>query len=158
MKLTVKNISNSEITQFFLNDPKLALLGLSDEELAVLHKTGQYLNTTNSILFGVFEDDRLITIVKYELFTTHAINFHMYVKSEYHHTDKILPISDFIRKTIKKTGMLKAILTVPSPCEHIHKFVKKFGFKEEGRITNCYQWREQVVDLVLYGLNLQEGN
>ncbi len=44
---------------------------------------------------------------------------------------------------------------VPSSCDQVHDFAPKWGWVQEGRITNCYKWREQVVDIVIYGLKLK---
>lgn len=151
----VPNISQKEVSNLIFNDPHLVLLGASDEDIALMYKHKEYRLADGSHYVGVKEDDELIAVIKYEYFTTHAINYHMYLASKYHHTDKPRIVVDLLKKyVVEELGIRKVLIFVPSSCDHIHKFAPKHGLKEEGRITKCYQWREQIVDIVIYGLDL----
>lgn len=151
------SITSEIATVFFFSDPILILLGLSDEEMAIMHKLKKYELSEGSNYIGIQDShDKLVAIVKYEWFTTHTINFHMYIQSKYHHTKEIKSITNFIKQYFKDTLKInKAIIMVPSSCDHIHSFAPKYGFKKEGHITNAYQWRQELVDIIIYGLDLQ---
>ncbi len=152
----IQEVTQQEASDFFFSDPKLALLGLSDEEMACMLRDGFYKLHDGSTYFKVIDSSgAILSIVKYEWFTTHCINFHMYIKSELHHTIAVKEITDLIAQYGRDhPKMMKAIIMVPSSCGQVHTFAPKYGWKQEGRIKKCYKWREQIVDIVIYGLDL----
>ncbi len=151
------DLTSDEATIFFFSDPSLAFMGLSDEELALMYTTKLYLLDDTSHYLAVRDDKNiLVCIVKYDWFTTHCVNLHMYISTKFHGTEEVRKITEIIEQYGKDhPKMLKAVLMVPSSCDQVHDFAPKWGWVQEGRITNCYKWREQVVDIVIYGLKLK---
>lgn len=152
------NITEADATKFFFNDPKLVLLGLADEEIAFMKRDLKYTFMEGSHYIGVqnTETKELVAILRYEYFTTHTINIHMYISSKYHHTDVPRSVAECLKEyTVNELKIYKVIIIVPSSCHHIHQFAPKHGFKLEGTLTNSFQWREQVVDLLIYGMSLK---
>lgn len=157
--LTVSDVTQDEITAFFLSDLNLLILGVSDEEIHLFRTTGQYPMSPSSNYLGIRSSEgELMAVVKYEWFTTHCANFHMYVQSKLHGTPKVTELCNLIRQHFEEMEYAhKVILMVPSTCEHVIKFAPKHGWVKEGCITKCYFWRQQPVDLVIFGLNLKEN-
>lgn len=51
----------------------------------------------------------------------------------------------------EKTSKFKKILaTIPANAKHVSILLKRHGFKEEGRITDCVTYKGELVDLVSY--------
>lgn len=154
---SITNITPEKATEFFFSDPALVYLGLGDEEMYKLAKTRQYAFQDGCEYLGVYENDTLQCIIKYNWFTTHCINFHMYMRTNLHHSESLKNMARTIKAYfIENVPVTKVMLVVPSTCTHVHKFVAKFGFKQEGLLTNSYQWRQEMVDLHIYGLTLRD--
>lgn len=156
MYTIIDDITEEIATEFFLSDPRLAFLGISDEELHMLHTNKHYSFLDNSHYVGVLKDGKdLVSILRYEYFTPQSINQHMYINSNYHHTSVPHEVAQFLLNYAMNTLKIYKIITlIPSNCPHALSFGLKHGFKKEGVITNCFQWRQQLVDLVIYGLDL----
>lgn len=152
-------ISQQRITDFFLNDPKLALSGLSDEELNYMRQHECYPMAADSTYLGIFLEDQLVAIVKYEMFTTHSINFHMYIKTELQKTNQVEKIVKKVKEHFEALpNILKALIMVPRSCLHVIEFAKKWGWILEGTLSNCCLWRQKIDDIIIYGLMLKEIN
>lgn len=152
-------LTQQQLDEFFFSDPKLVMLGLSDEEMHYMTTNKHYYMAPGSGYLGVNDpkSGQLIGVIKYEWFTNIAINFHMYIRSELHGTSDVTYVANEARNHFEADEWCrKVLLMVPSSCEHIMKFAPKHGFKKEGYITQCYFWRQQPVDLVIFGLNLKE--
>ena len=153
--MEIRTATQASIDRFFKEDPQLAYLGLSDEELSGMFQDETYKMNNYSTYLSVQKDDKMVGLLKYEWFTTHCINFHMYIATNMRDKRSLLPISQAIKNyCVNEIDAMKAILMVPSTCEHIHNFVERWGFKKEGVITDCYQWRQETVDLIIYGINI----
>jgi RimJ/RimL family protein N-acetyltransferase len=108
---------------------------------------------------GVYEDGKLIALNKFEYFTRQAINVHFYLSSGYQGTGKLGEIFNFMKKHYEEnTDLLKVLFMVPSTCIHVHKAAEKHGLKKEGHLTQCYEWRQEVVDIIIYGQELDRGD
>lgn len=157
--LILKEVDTETAFKFFISDPKLSYIGLPDNDLAVLYHEGVYRITSDSCLCGIFEEDELVCILRWELFTDWAINLHYYLSSKFHHKKKLAEIFDFMKDFfLTKTEFNKAIIMAPSSCEHVIGPLEHFGFTLEGRITKCIKWRQELVDILIYGYILERGN
>jgi len=153
----LKAVTPEIVSQFFLSDPKLVCLGLPDDEMTTLFQTGQYPCEDTNIA-GVYENDRLIALHKFEYFTAHAINVHFYLNSELHGTDKLGQIFYFMKNHLEQnTNLMKVLFMVPSSCIHVQKAAEKFGLVKEGHITNVFVWRQEPCDIIIYGHDLERG-
>ena len=154
MKLNLRPVSPQQVTEFFLNDPTLICLGMPDDEMVILHETGMYpCEGTN--IDGVYDGDTLIALNKYEYFTRETINMHFYLSSSLHGTRKLDEIFKYMKNYYEtETELLKVLFMVPSPCAHIHGVAKRYGFKQEGHLTNCFRWRQELVDITIYSQKL----
>ncbi len=153
----IKPVTPEIVTQFFLSDPKLICLGLPDDEISILYHTGQYPCEDTNIQ-GLYEDGELIALNKFEYFTRETINMHFYLSSELHGTRKLDDIFTFMKKWYEdETNILKVLFMVPSSCKHIHAVAKRYGFKQEGHITKCFTWRQELGDITIYSQELDRG-
>ena len=154
--MIVISITPKDISDFFLSDPKLMLLGLPDEDIGLLYTTGTLPIHPASVYKGMYEEDELVAIVKWELFTSNSINMHIYIKSNRQHEGLLGSIeSSLERWLIENTELTKVIFMVPEPCTHVHKAMVNYGYVKEGLITNSFQWRQSQVGLVLYGKDIK---
>ena len=146
-------LTQEEASNFFLSDPKLVLLGLSDEEICELHKTNQYELQPDIHYITVRENDKILALVKYEYFSSVTISYHMYVaSSEQDKSEMYAEMIPMLKNYIaNELDIHKLIIIVPSTCLHTQAFALKAGYKEEGRLKNSFVWRQQIVDLIIYG-------
>lgn len=148
------DVNQEEATAFFMSDTKLALMSLDDADLATLVNDEVFPLDTRA--FSVInDDDELCAIIKYEYFTRQSINIHLYVKRRFHHTAEPPEIVKAVKQYIKdELKINKLLLVLPAPCTHVIGFAKKVGFEKEAHIKNSYVWRQQLVDLIIYGIEL----
>lgn len=156
--LEIRNVTKQEIIDFFISDPRLCEMGLSDVEIVTLQETREYLIKPNSTYHGVYDGDRLLAVSKSEWFTNETLCFHLYVtricSSEYRAKD----IHNLIINTIKEFNKIsKVICMVPSTCRHVSMAVISWGWELEGRIKNSITWRHKLVDVLIYSLDLNKG-
>lgn len=152
------DLSEQEISDFFINDPRLAYLGLSDKTLTYMYNYNIYEVNKNSKYAGIYDDNNhLVAIFKWELFTDVTITLHLYVSSVLHSTGILYKIKeemyDFFSKS---TSFKKVIVPVPSNCPHVIKACEKLGFIHESTLTDCTMWRQELIDLLFYTMKLKE--
>lgn len=161
MKYTLYDtVTEQEATEFFFSDPKLVLLGLSDEEIVEMYRTKTYELLPDTYYLSIKnEAGKIVCIVKYEYFSSITVNYHMYVStSEQNNAELYAQIIPMIKKYGTEQDIHKAILIVPSTCTHVNNFAIKSGFEIEGRLKNSFQWRNSLVDLIIYGIEILENH
>lgn len=141
----------SLVRDWFLNDPKLAILSLPDSSLHELSQ-GKFEKNSNEVIVG-FYTDRLIAVLQYESFTECTANYHIYLNS-YHEKNTLSEITELGHEYLKQLGYKKAIFFTPSCCTHVHKASEKHGYVLSGTITNSQIWRGQLVDMLIYSRDL----
>lgn len=153
------SIDKDIINKFFLSDPALCYLGLSDSVLNMIYYNGEYTPEKHSTWLGIYEKDELVCLVKYEWYTTVTINLHFYVKTSLQKQGYTKKIQKLLYKYfIAETKAIKVILQVPCPCTHVVKPAKEFGMEHEGTIKSAVMWRNELVDILLFGLVLKREN
>ncbi len=156
MKLNIRPITDEQVTEFFLSDPALCFLGVSDYGLAELYEHKKYTRPPGTTVLGVGIGDDIALIINYTWFTEICINVHIYLHSQYHHTDMFSVLQQELKKYFLENTQVKKVISMsPSTCPHIHGACEKFGFVREGEIKNSMLWRQEIVDTVIYGLNLR---
>lgn len=150
------DLTEQEISDFFMSDPRLAYLSLSDEDLHFMYNNKAYKVKENSAYGGVYENDKLILVFKWELFTSITITFHMYLLYDLHSTGVLSKIKDklidFFRES---TSFQKALVPIPSCCTHVIKASEKMGFVHEATIKDSATWRKELVDILYYSIKLK---
>jgi|ERR1700679_2817861 len=155
--IVIKQIKLSDFNEFLIADPKLCYLGLCDQSLDYLYHKKTVIIPETSVLYGIYIDDTLSCVIQSDFWSNICTIFHMYVSTNMQHTGLTRKIQALMRDYIKdNTKYRKALLYIPSVCEHVIITAKAFGLKYEGTITNCMEWRQNIVDLVIYGLELYE--
>jgi RimJ/RimL family protein N-acetyltransferase len=148
-------LNRDRISAFFFGDPKLVYLGCTDETMFEMFQKGEYNLLPDSQYVGIEENNKLIAVVRYEYFTDQCVSMHMFMNSEFHVTDKPTQAVNLLKTFIKEDLEIdKVILIVPSSCVHIHKFATRHGFEQEGCIKKSCKWRQEMADLVIYGMSL----
>ena len=152
---TLSPLSAEDVASFFLHDPKLALLALPDEDLHTLKVEGKFYLDSDAYAEGVYEDGEMVGVLRWNMFTDIVINIHFYLNSKHHGTGKSKDVHASILKWVGESGRVRRIVVFsPSPCEHVHRALLGAGFEQEGRIKESMRWRQQVVDMLIYGRNL----
>ena len=152
---TKEELTQEDLSTYFLDDPKLCWIGLPDSELAILYNENKYDMSTNSKYFGIMKNNELVCVVKYEMFSYLALCVHPYVSTKLRGKGLSKDIFDYIKKElIRMTGFKKVVITVPEPCVHVCKAIEKYGAVQEGRIKEIVLWRLKPVDLLFYRLEL----
>lgn len=151
----IKEINLSEVNEFLLNDAKLCYQGLSDVAMDYLYHTGSILLESTSKVYGTFKNNILIAYVQVDWWSDICANVHFYLSTHLQHTGEIRKIVKNMRQYVKEnTKYTKVITQVPGPCEHVKVAVKAYGMKLEGIITKSIVWRQEPVDLEIYGMDL----
>lgn len=166
--MIIQDVTQEQMTEFFINDPALCYLGLSDLDLQRLYETKQYHPRENTKYLGLYTKDlqvvgdlqievnKLISLVCIELFTEQALTVHFYIPTDLQKKGLALEIQQFLFQYFLTTypDIKKIITPVPSSCIHVQKSAEKFGMVVEGKITNCMKWRGEMVDLLFYTIPL----
>ncbi len=156
MKHRFKDISEAQITEFFLNDPNVAYLGLPDDDLQELFYNKTYTLKDNTIYKGIYLKDELVSILKYEAFTRQTVNLHFYLSSKLHKKGYARGVEQAIYDYfIENTKAIKAILMTPQSCTQVQGPAIGFGMVLEGRLTNAIVWRNEVMDVLIYSIELK---
>ncbi len=155
--MILKEIDNVQVAEFFKQDPALAVLSMSDEALVELHEKGTYSND-NCKWQGLYLEDELFSIIRYELFTSTTLNTHLYVSTKLQRKGLALEVQKFLKDWCNKEyPFIKRIQTfVPDPCKHVRKSAEKYNMKYEGTLKKCILWRGKLVDLHIYGKHIGE--
>lgn len=156
--MEIRDVIEEEMTTFFMNDPALCYLGLPDRVLHILYTEKKYPANPNSMYKGVYKEEVLIAIVRYELYTEISLDVHFYIATHLQHKGLALQIRDLCIAFClnEHPQIIKIIATVPSSCEHVQRCLERFGMKLEGVVSQCIIWRQQLVDLMFYGLPLNK--
>lgn len=154
----VREVTDEELTEFFIKDPALCYLGLPDQDLVVLHEEKVFKRHGNSLYRGLFDKERIVGIVCYEAFTELAVSCHFFISTKERHTGLARKIKDTLKEFCKKEYpfITKIIVTPPSTCLHIINMLEHWGFEKQGTLTSCIKWRNEVVDLIFYSKNISE--
>lgn len=156
MSYKIVDISQIELNEFFLNDPKLSYLGLPDLDLAYLYEKREFPIHPGIIHKGIFINNELVCVMKWEVFTAETGNFHMYVTSKLQKIGFTPELQKIIYQYfIDNTNFIKGIIMIPSTCEHVQRSAKNFGFKVEGRLTKAMRWRKELVDIIIYAIEFK---
>lgn len=159
--LEIKDVSPELVTEFYRRDPTLCYLGLPDEALANLMVDESYIlyKDCPSYLWGVYINDNLICVIKYELFTSQTINLHIALCSYMHDSGAFQKVQQALKKhIIETTSYIKVIVMCPKTCTHIQKAAEAYGFVKEGQIPNCIVWRTELTDIIIYGLSVDRDS
>ncbi len=157
--MELRDIDEQQATEFFINDPALAYMGLSDNCMNELYYNKKYIFSPNSRYMGVFNEENMVGLFKYEAFSEVAIVGHMYVAYSFQKKGNNPAIWKTVHDyLVKNTEILKVITAVPEPCTHVQKAGEKIGFVLEGTIKKACVWRKEIVDLLFYSNDLnREG-
>jgi L-amino acid N-acyltransferase YncA len=121
------------------------------------NKHKEYELHKNSVYIGVKENCDIIAILKYERFTELALNIHIYTHTWLQHKGTMVGIRKTILDYCETQPVNKLIIMAPEPCTQVIKAALRYGFKNEGQLTKVTMWRNQIVDLILFGYNLREA-
>ena len=155
--LEIKEVSPELATEFFRRDPSLCYLGLPDEALTNLMADDNYIlfKDCPSYLWGIYIEGNLISVVKYELFTSQTINLHIYLCSYMFDSGAFQKIQESLKQhIIDNTPYIKVIIMCPETCLHIQKSAESYGFVKEGTIPKCIVWRTELTGIIIYGLSI----
>src|SRR5574338_408157 len=119
--MNIKDITEEEITEFFLKDPALCYLGLPDNDLNNLFYEKKYIKHNISVYKGIYENENLISVLCYEYFTEFALNVHFYIYTKLQKQSKATKIKRELVKYFKSKypEVIKIIVMSPEPCKHV---------------------------------------
>jgi hypothetical protein len=153
--MIIKEISREDLNEFFMNDPKLCYIGLSDNSMATLYHHGHVELPSLCVIYGIYREDELVCCVRSDPWSEIATCLHIYISTKLHGTDTSKEIQKLVAGHIKdNTVYTKIIICTPSPCLNVIGAANTFGLKLEGRITNCVIWRQKPADMLIFGLDL----
>lgn len=151
-----KQLNEQEISDFIINDPKLAYMGFSDTELTAMYQNKKYPLAPGSYYVGIEDDKELIAILKWEAFTEITLNIHLYIASKYHGKGVLKDVYKFLYSHfLKETNIKKLLIMSPDCCPHTCKAAVKMGFKLQAQLANTMMWRQQLVGINIYSLDIE---
>ena len=156
--MKLQDITQDQLTEFFLNDPPLCYLGVDDDTLAALYHDKKYPISELSFFQGVWENDVLVAVMRFEKFSELAVSCHTFLGTPFQGKGIGQKVKEVVYEYLRDTTpFTKAITMAPAPCIHVMKTVEACGFVKEGVLTNCVTWRTKVVDLHIYALEIKRG-
>lgn len=155
---TRKHIDENEATEFFLSDPNLCWIGLPDNDLQSLYHNKKYIQQYNTVLVGIYDETGLMCVIRWEPFSQVIVSMHVYLATRYHHTGTLRKILHYIKPYFEdpKFPFLKAIIMHPSNVPHVGVALKATGFTYEGTLKDGIVWRQELVDLNFYSIELDK--
>jgi len=155
-----KELTEQEISNFIVNDPRLVYMGFSDSDIAYIYDNNSYECHPGSQYIGIIDkDEGLVCVLKWEQFEYQVVNVHAYIASRFHGTGMATKTYNFMYQHFaENTDTRKVVTFIPEPCVHVIKAAEKHGFKQEGCITKGCMWRQEVTDLYIYGLDIVRNN
>lgn len=153
--MNFKELTDDEISDFIINDPKLVYMGFSDQELVTMYETKRYTPNPASTYIGIEEDNVLVCVLRWELFTHLTVSIHPYISSSLHGKGMLSKVYSFLyNHFLEDTIITKVIAFVTEPCTHAMKACEKHGFVQEGYISKCVTFRKELCGIYIYGLDL----
>ena len=148
--MIVKEITDLPlVTKFFITDGKLFLNCMADEDIEA-YEYGKWTPNPHSAYLGVYENDKLICILRTEQLTNLSLLCHLYVKSDLWGTGTSLEIGKELENWIRdNTKISKLIVSTPANLDPVITYGKKLGFIVESKLQDAIYWREQIVDMLL---------
>lgn len=147
-----KELTQKEISDFLINDPNLAYMGLPDTDLAHMYEHKEYVLHPGSFYIGIEKEDTLIGILKWEYFSDVAITVHPYISSKYQSKGLAKEMAIFVKEHLMKNTEVKKVLAfIMEPCEPAIRAVQACGFQKEGFISKCTKWRNELVGMYIFG-------
>lgn len=149
------DVTQKQLTELFQSDPALCYLGLSDSDMNSLYYNKEYPIADNSKYIGLYHDDEFIGFFKLEMFTEITVCCHVFVKTTLQRKGSTANIWPTIRRyIIDNSKARKVISVVPAPCRHVQKAVLKLGAVLEGTLAKACIWRQEIVDLLFYSIDI----
>lgn len=154
--ITTTEVTELEAGILFENDRLLCERALPDNELKSILETGRYKSDSVSNYVGMYDDNTLFSVAKWECFTSVVVNLHIYISSLLHGKGLTKDIQDIYKQWFKtRTNFVKAVILAPSSCIQVHKSVELAEFKLEGTLTKSIVWRGKLEDINIYGYQLR---
>lgn len=151
--MKVKQATCGELSYFFNRDEELVQLALCDEFIEHLHNTKVYPIQPGSFYILVTDENEKEYYAALHLtaITNMCLNAHMYVASKYHDTELVIQAVDSaIKYLYNNTSYTSVIVTPPTSCIHVHKFVEAYGFKLQSVLKSAVKWRGNLEDAHIY--------
>lgn len=155
MKIST-DITKEQITKFFVSDPNLSYIGLSDEDLVHLFKNASLVFNDATHCVGLLDNkNNLIGVLKYEFFSSCTVSAHAYLSTANQNKKLTKELKTCVIDYFKSmNGLKKIICMVPATCGNVHRAMTSMGLVHEGTITKSCMWRQELVDLLIYGINI----
>lgn len=155
--MELKEIDNKGLTEFFLSDPKLTCMALSDEELVNLYETKQYERFPGATYLQAIDNNECIAILQLEPFTKYSVTLHARLRTEHQGTGKVIELFEEIKNYLLNMQITTIISFAPESCYHASKCLIKLGFKEKCILEKSIVWRKNLEDLKMYSYLLKES-
>ena len=137
--------------EFFLNDPKLAIQGLPDQDLLHLHTEQKLARRPESTWYGVYLKLDMIAVLRMEPLDNQSVIIHTYLATQYQQSHLLKYVFiDTVHYLKEHTQYTKIVIAIPEPCTHVVRTMEPLGFKYMGTIEKKLTWRNAVVNLLHY--------
>lgn len=154
----VRELSQNEIKDFFINDPTLCAMGLPDSDVLYIEQNNDYYFPEGSTGVGIFDNDELICVFRYDPYTPIAVNVHIYLKSSLQGKHLTYSYGGILVRYVLANlpHVSKIVIHCPKTCETTWKVIQHGGMKLEGVQKNAMVWRGQVTDLLIFGKEIKQ--
>ncbi len=152
--MIIRKIDLGVVTDFFTIDPRLCKMALPDPDLISVCLQGKYLAEENSHHLGLYSDENLIAVLRYETLTDETIKTHLYIHSWLHGNGLRQKLQDQIEQYFLDNTKVKLFtMDVPASCTQVHKSIKDDP-KWEKSGTFIGEWRQKSEEFIVYNLEL----
>lgn len=158
LKVRYELLDDPDQIRDFMLQPVIRDVVLTDEELAA-YEAGEYCSGDWSEYLGIFSEDELVGVIKYEMMTTITARIHPYLMPAYFKawiTDKET-ISKGNHWFAENTTAHKFVVQTPQCCTKVMTCLHKAGYELEGILTGGIIWRGKVENLIFMSKFIERG-
>jgi RimJ/RimL family protein N-acetyltransferase len=158
MSIKLLRKSLDDFNEFLLANPALCAMSIPDQGLDYLHNTGRWNLRDGSKFMAIYQNNVLCGYFRYTFYTEISLDVHMYVKIEHQGKKLVKRLMPILKKYFAKhePHVTKIVSMTPSVCHIVIVALNAYGFKLEGHLTKCLKWRNELVDMLIFTLNVDE--
>jgi len=154
--MNIVPITLDMINEFFMNDKRVAFLGLPDQSLDYLYHKGTVIIAPHTDLLGIYDNNnKLMTVVEINKWNDVCGVINLNLSTDLHHTGTFRQVAQNMRQyLIEHTTYKTLLMYVPTSCPQVTNVAEVLGWKHECTIDNCLIWRLKEVGMIIYSTYL----
>ena len=157
--MIINEIGIEETTKFFLEDPKLCVMGLPDNYLYYLDKHKTFPATPGEVVYGLYKDNQIVATIMFQEHDKNTVVMHFYLSTNNLRKNIVRRFYPVIEEMLTKEYTQKEVMVaIPQSCLHVMEVVQAIGFQFKKTIVDGITWRGAIEDLHYYKTKINKEN